>query len=336
VTEEEKKWQEAPIKISDIVAQIMGRDPSGTVEPKTEHAENAEGEKVTVTTINPEPAPETVATKEPKVVRRKAVARKPEEAKPEAPKPEAKPEKPARHKYDTSERTYSQTELDEAAKYHRTAGQHIDDFPPALRDRARFLHQEAEGNPIGASWQDVSEGEARKLAKDFGGGAMRAESRYLVTTAGGSLMLHRLPAGWRLQYTTQVAPVEEAMRPPAPEAPKPEAPKLEAPTQPTQKPVTRRAVTRKEAEAKQLELFKALVRSLGAASAVGLLEDARADEFYDWTKPIADADGWAYERVQEALAAYGYGPADYEEGGRLFGMAVNELLDLARKLRSVD
>lgn len=58
------------------------------------------------------------------------------------------------------------------------------------------------------------------------------------------------------------------------------------------------------------------------------------EKAYDHTKEIADKDAVAYAKVQEILTAYGYGPADYQEGGRLYGMSVNELIDKIKELRS--
>lgn len=50
----------------------------------------------------------------------------------------------------------------------------------------------------------------------------------------------------------------------------------------------------------------------------------------DFTKPIADADSRAYERVKRVFMGRGYNESDFEEGGEFYGMSVNELIDLIR------
>ena len=55
---------------------------------------------------------------------------------------------------------------------------------------------------------------------------------------------------------------------------------------------------------------------------------------HDFTKPIADKDNRAYERVKKVLKNYGYSDADFEDGGELYGMSVNELIDLVREKKA--
>ena len=56
---------------------------------------------------------------------------------------------------------------------------------------------------------------------------------------------------------------------------------------------------------------------------------------YDFTKPIADKDARAYERVKRVLIGRGYVEADFEEGGVLYGQSVNDLIDLVREKKAV-
>lgn len=50
----------------------------------------------------------------------------------------------------------------------------------------------------------------------------------------------------------------------------------------------------------------------------------------DYTAPIRERDQRAYDRVKEVLARRGYTDADYQEGGRLYGWSVNQLIELVR------
>jgi hypothetical protein len=50
----------------------------------------------------------------------------------------------------------------------------------------------------------------------------------------------------------------------------------------------------------------------------------------DHKRTIAECDAAAYERVKEVLYRKGYTSADFEEGGRLYGESVNELVVRAR------
>jgi hypothetical protein len=51
----------------------------------------------------------------------------------------------------------------------------------------------------------------------------------------------------------------------------------------------------------------------------------------DHTKAVAERDAAAYERVKEVLRRKGYTNADFDEGGRLYGESVNELVARARR-----
>lgn len=53
-------------------------------------------------------------------------------------------------------------------------------------------------------------------------------------------------------------------------------------------------------------------------------------EFFDYTKPLAERDGKAYARVKEVLKRQGFLDSDFDAGGPLYGLGVNELIDLAR------
>jgi hypothetical protein len=74
------------------------------------------------------------------------------------------------------------------------------------------------------------------------------------------------------------------------------------------------------------DIGKVLDRSTKTTS--GVLAKA---EFYDHTGPIVDKDEIGYQRVKAVLMQYGYTEADYQEGGSLYGMSVNELIELAKK-----
>lgn len=58
-----------------------------------------------------------------------------------------------------------------------------------------------------------------------------------------------------------------------------------------------------------------------------------AVDFYDFTKPIADADARGYERVKGILKKRGAKEADFEEGGKYYGQSTNQLIE---KLRSTE
>lgn len=60
----------------------------------------------------------------------------------------------------------------------------------------------------------------------------------------------------------------------------------------------------------------------------------QAEPVHDFTKPIADKDSRAYERVKNVLKNHGYNDADFEEGGELYGKSVNELIDLVREKKA--
>jgi len=48
----------------------------------------------------------------------------------------------------------------------------------------------------------------------------------------------------------------------------------------------------------------------------------------DYTAKMVDEEQAAYDKMQAALIGQGYTPEDFEEGGPLYGMSVNELRDL--------
>ncbi len=50
----------------------------------------------------------------------------------------------------------------------------------------------------------------------------------------------------------------------------------------------------------------------------------------DFTKPISEAQDRALARVKNVLRGKGYTEVDYEPQGRLYGLSINELIDLAR------
>lgn len=54
-----------------------------------------------------------------------------------------------------------------------------------------------------------------------------------------------------------------------------------------------------------------------------------AEPFYDYTKPVADRDERAYQRVKAVLQRKGYTASDFEYGGALYGYSVNELIEMA-------
>ena len=80
----------------------------------------------------------------------------------------------------------------------------------------------------------------------------------------------------------------------------------------------------KEAYEKQLKL---MVKDIEGVLDRGLKKSE------DFTKPIADKDEVAYNKVKIELAKYGYGAEAFEEGGVLYGWSTNELIDLARAKR---
>jgi hypothetical protein len=60
--------------------------------------------------------------------------------------------------------------------------------------------------------------------------------------------------------------------------------------------------------------------------------DADGATFEDFVAPITDKDQLAYDRVKQVLMRKkGYAAPDFEEGGPLYGKAVNELIELARE-----
>ena len=56
----------------------------------------------------------------------------------------------------------------------------------------------------------------------------------------------------------------------------------------------------------------------------------QSEPVQDFTKPIADQDERAYERMKSVLKNKGYNASDFEEGGPLYGYSVNELIELVR------
>lgn len=52
----------------------------------------------------------------------------------------------------------------------------------------------------------------------------------------------------------------------------------------------------------------------------------------DFTKPIADKDESKLEKLKFVFQQRGYEASDFEAGGALFGMSVNELIDLLKEL----
>jgi superfamily II DNA or RNA helicase len=232
---------------------------------------------------------------------------------PAPPKPEPKPEPPPAPK--APEFTAEQRE--KLRIQNLTAAAQMDDVPEILRNRIRYLNDHeppgggedvlmpADGKPW-LAWMASQVGKDPRVTH-------HGEHSYTMRTRAGVIELrYELPPSgstkrgrYILGYTSQ-----GALPPLAPEPEKPETPATQS-------------LARKP---EQLALFKALVGEEGAAA----MEDA---EFIDWTKPIVDAAAWAYERVQEALAPYGYGPGDYVEGGRLHGLSTNDLIDRLRELR---
>lgn len=83
----------------------------------------------------------------------------------------------------------------------------------------------------------------------------------------------------------------------------------------------------REAYAEQLKL---MLKDIGA-----VLDGGVEKGFYDYSKPIADAQALGYQRVKGALKRQGFDDRDFEEGGSLYGMSTNELIELFRA-RQVD
>jgi len=61
-----------------------------------------------------------------------------------------------------------------------------------------------------------------------------------------------------------------------------------------------------------------------------LSKSLQSEPVQDFTKPIADQDERAYERMKSVLKNKGYNASDFEEGGPLYGYSVNELIELVR------
>ncbi len=61
----------------------------------------------------------------------------------------------------------------------------------------------------------------------------------------------------------------------------------------------------------------------------------KSGEFFDYTKPIAERDGRAFARVKEVLKRRGYMDSDFDEGGPLYGLSVNDLLDMVTRKEAV-
>ena len=61
---------------------------------------------------------------------------------------------------------------------------------------------------------------------------------------------------------------------------------------------------------------------------------SQSEPVQDFTKPIADKDARAYERVKKVLIGRGYTEADFQKDGPLYGYSVNELIDLVREKKA--
>ena len=66
------------------------------------------------------------------------------------------------------------------------------------------------------------------------------------------------------------------------------------------------------------------------------LLDSNLQKSEDYTQKISDADAAAFDQVRTALYELNYLPADFEEGGVLYGASTNELLELAHAGRRRD
>lgn len=88
-------------------------------------------------------------------------------------------------------------------------------------------------------------------------------------------------------------------------------------------------------EASEKAYSRYMDKMIGAIAKV-LQPDVEKSMTYDYTKPVADKVDGVYDQVQGILAQYGYGPEDYLEGGRLYGLSVNALLDKIKELRGKD
>jgi hypothetical protein len=62
-------------------------------------------------------------------------------------------------------------------------------------------------------------------------------------------------------------------------------------------------------------------------------EPVQAEQFEDYSEPIAEKDARAYARVKVYLQRKGYKASDFDAGGPLYGWSLNELLDLAHGKR---
>lgn len=76
---------------------------------------------------------------------------------------------------------------------------------------------------------------------------------------------------------------------------------------------------------------EAQARGLRSQLGPGQLEKSEVGP-YDPSQAQAEADARAYARMKSVLARRGYGSEDFEEGGRLYGYSVNQLIELEREL----
>lgn len=90
-----------------------------------------------------------------------------------------------------------------------------------------------------------------------------------------------------------------------------------------------------QTEALYGKMTAAMLKDISAVLDRGLKKgEDQPEKIHDHTKPIADHDGVAYERVKQVLVGKGYDAADFDEGGVLFGYSTNQLIDLARDKRA--
>lgn len=78
----------------------------------------------------------------------------------------------------------------------------------------------------------------------------------------------------------------------------------------------------KHVKAMSAEIVRVLERS----------ENSTLKKTYDHTKEISDKDTVAYRRIKEAFLEHGYDDTDFKEGGVLFGLSTDDLLELLGEL----
>jgi len=62
-------------------------------------------------------------------------------------------------------------------------------------------------------------------------------------------------------------------------------------------------------------------------------EEPMQKSLYDHTKAIADSDAVGYARAKEVIMRHGYHEVDFEEGGPLYGVSTNGLIEMVREKR---